>query len=175
MTTDLSFPIGRYHWPTTLTPDERGDAIRRLGALPGVFGAALVGLSAEQLDTPYRPGGWTVRQTVHHTADSHMNAYIRLKLGLTETEPTIKPYEQDEWAMLPDTAALPIDVPLALLDGVHRKMAHLYAGMTDDQFARTIRHPENGVMTLDTLLGLYAWHGDHHAAHILGLRQRMGW
>jgi hypothetical protein len=175
MSTDLSYPIGRYHWPKSLTADERAAAIGRLAALPGVMGAALLGLTDAQLDTPYRPGGWTVRQTVHHTADSHMNAYVRLKLGLTEDTPTIRPYAQDAWANLSDTAGIPLDVPLALLDGVHRKMVHLFGGMTDAQCARLIRHPENGEMSLDTLLGLYAWHGDHHAAHILGLRQRMGW
>jgi hypothetical protein len=175
MTTDLSYPIGRFQWPTLLTPAERADAIGRMAALPTTLGASVLGLDDAQLDTPYRPGGWTVRQTVHHMADSHLNSYIRLKLGLTEDTPTIKPYDQDAWAGLADTAGLPLTVPLSLLDGVHAKMVLLYRGMDDAAFARTIRHPENGLMTLDTLLGLYAWHGDHHLAHIIGLRQRMGW
>jgi hypothetical protein len=175
MTVDLSFPIGRYHWPKTLTASERADAIARMDALPSALRGALFGLDDAQLDTPYRPGGWTVRQTVHHTADSQMNAYIRLKLGLTEDHPTIKPYEQNAWADLSDVAAIDVAVPLSLIDGVHRKMVHVYRGMDDAAYARLIRHPENGDMTLATLLGLYAWHGDHHLAHIVGLRQRMGW
>jgi hypothetical protein len=175
MTVDLSYPIGRYHWPTTLTHAERADAIARLRALPAAMSGALFGLDDAQLDAPYRPGGWTLRETVHHTADSHMHSYIRLKLGLTEDTPTIKPYDQNATVNLSDTRAIPITVPLTLLGGVHTKMVHLYEGMGDAEYARQIRHPENGLMSLATLLGLYAWHGDHHLAHIVGLRQRMGW
>jgi hypothetical protein len=175
MTVDLSYPIGRYQWPKSLSASDRADAIARMEALPAAMRGALFGLDDAQLDTPYRPGGWSLRQTVHHTADSHMNAYIRLKLGLTEELPTIKPYEQNAWALLSDTSDVDMEVPLTLLDGVQRKMVHLYRGMDDAAFARQIRYPENGDMTLATLLGIYAWHGDHHVAHIVGLRQRMGW
>jgi uncharacterized damage-inducible protein DinB len=171
---DLRFPIGRADRRPSLTPAERRAAIDALAAAPKAFRAAVRGLNDEQLDTPYRPGGWTVRQLVHHVPDSHLNAYIRFKLGLTEDNPTIKPYDQDAWVALAD-CALPPDVSLDLLEAVHTRLVTLLRATPDAEFARTIQHPENGPMTLDQMLGIYSWHGRHHAAHITALRERMGW
>jgi hypothetical protein len=140
---------------------------------PGAI--AVAGLDAAQLDAPYRPGGWTVRQVVHHVPESHMNAYIRFKLGLTEDEPTIKPYDEDAWAKLPDVAVTPVETSLALLDELHLRWVTLLRLLDDAQFARTFRHPALGVIRLDGNLALYAWHGKHHTAHITSLRERMGW
>ena len=135
--------------------------------------AAVTGLSEPQLDLAYRPGGWTVRQLVHHVADSHMNGYIRLKLAVTEDEPTIKPYDQDQWVRLPDSR-LPLDVSLGILDGVHTRWSVLWRALDAGQFARMFRHPELGIVSLDHHLQLYAWHSRHHVAHITALRQRQG-
>ncbi|MGE5207232.1 MAG: YfiT family bacillithiol transferase, partial [Chlamydiota bacterium] len=131
--------------------------------------------SAQQLDTPYRPQGWTVRQVVHHVPDSHMNAYIRLKLALTESEPTIKPYDQQLWAELADTRQTPMETSLTLLECLHQRWVMLLKSIADGDWQRTFRHPELGVVRLDTNLALYAWHGRHHVAHITSLRERMGW
>jgi uncharacterized damage-inducible protein DinB len=136
----------------------------------------VAGLSREQLETPYRPGGWTIKQVVHHVPDGHMNAYTRFKLALTENEPTIKPYEEDKWAELPDSQRVPIDVSLDLLDALHTRWVTLLGAMDAADFTRTLRHPEhNRIMTLGQLLALYAWHGRHHVAHITSLRKREGW
>jgi len=137
--------------------------------------AAVAGLTPERFDTPYRPGGWTVRQVVHHVPDSHMNAYVRFKLALTENEPTIKPYEEAAWAELADSASTPADVSLTLLETLHDRWVRLLRSMTEADFARKFRHPQLGVVPLDKNLALYAWHGKHHVAHITSLRQRMGW
>ena len=137
--------------------------------------AAVAGLTPERFDTPYRPGGWTVRQVVHHVPDSHMNAYVRFKLALTEDEPTIKPYEEAAWAELADSASTPADVSLTLLETLHDRWVRLLRSMTEADFARKFRHPQLGVVPLDKNLALYAWHGKHHVAHITSLRQRMGW
>ena len=171
---DLRYPIGRADRRPSLTPDERRAAIEALAVAPEALRAAVRGLTDEQLDTPYRPGGWTARQLVHHVADSHLNAYIRFKLGLTENDPTIKPYDQDSWVTLPDSS-LPVVVSLDLLDGVHTRLVALLRATPAAAFSRTIQHPENGPMTLDLMLGVYAWHGRHHTAHITSLRERMGW
>ena len=171
---DLRYPIGRLDRRPTLTPAERRAAIDALAMAPEALRAAVRGLSEEQLDTPYRPGGWTVRQLVHHVADSHMNAYIRFKLGLTEDDPTIKPYDQDAWVALADSA-LPVAVSLDLLGAVHTRLVALLRAAPDEAVSRTIQHPENGPMTLDQMLGVYSWHGRHHTAHITALRERMGW
>jgi uncharacterized damage-inducible protein DinB len=171
---DLRFPIGRADRRPTLTPTERRAAIDALASAPDALRAAVRGLTDAQLDTAYRPGGWTVRQVVHHLADSHLNAYVRFKLGLTESDPTIKPYDQDAWVALADSK-LPIAVSLDLLDGVHTRLVTLLRATADDGFSRTIQHPENGPMTLDQMLGVYSWHGRHHTAHITSLRDRMGW
>ena len=171
---DLRYPIGRFERPAAITPELRKEWIDTLAAAPDRFQAAVRGLSDEQLDTPYRPGGWTVRQTVHHVADSHMNAFVRFRLGLTEDKPTIKPYDEKAWSELPDMR-LPIDVSLRLLDGLHERWVHLLRAQPGSAFERLIFHPENGPMTLDAMVSLYAWHGRHHTAHITGLRQRQGW
>lgn len=136
---------------------------------------AVQGLNEEQLDTPYRDGGWTLRQVVHHVPDSHLNAYTRIKLALTEPAPVIKPYDEAAWANLPDTRDVPIDVSLNLLDAVHTRWVALLHAMSDDDFRREYVHPETGRHNLDHLLALYAWHGPHHIAHITTTRQQMGW
>jgi hypothetical protein len=174
MTLDPSYPVGRFDRTAAWTAESRRAAIDDIAALPVRMREAAAGLSDRQLDTPYRAGGWTVRQVVHHVADSHMNGYIRLKLGLTEDHPTIKPYEQDRWAALPDSR-LPIAPSLAILDGVHERWTVLWRATTDGQFQRTFLHPELGPLTLETHLHLYAWHSRHHVAHVTGLRAREGW
>ena len=175
-TPDLRYPVGRYEPPAAPTPAERDHWIAEIADLPARFRAALGGLDAAQLDTPYRPGGWTVRQLAHHVADSHMNAYTRFKLALTEPEPTIKPYDEARWAELPDVQAVAPAVSLALLDALHVRWVALLRGMSPDEWQRGFRHPEHGrVMRLDHALGMYAWHGRHHTAHVTGLRERSGW
>jgi hypothetical protein len=148
--------------------------VAAIAELPMRMRAAVAGLTDAQLETPYRPGGWTVRQVVHHVADSHLHAYIRLKFALTEEQPTIKPYDQDAWAALPD-CRLPIEASLALLDGVHARWAALYRSLAPEQFERVFHHPETGLVTVDGQLQLYAWHSRHHVAHITSLRAREGW
>jgi uncharacterized damage-inducible protein DinB len=171
---DLRYPIGRSDMRSPLTAGERAQRIDAIAVTPSQLRHAVTGLSDAQLDTPYRPGGWTVRQTVHHVADSHMNAFIRFRLGLTEENPTIKPYDERAWAELADMR-LPIDLSLRLLEGLHERWVHMLQSLHSPSFERQIFHPENGPMTLDAMLSLYAWHGKHHTAHITGLRQREGW
>ena len=172
---DPRFPIGKYHPPTDVTPAVRVEAIAQIAATPQHLQAAVAGLNDSQLDTPYRHGGWTVRQVVHHIADSHMNAYVRWRLALTETEPTIKPYEEAAWAKLDDAAHFPVEVSLKLIEPLHERWVGLLRSVKDADFARTFRHPEHGVRTLDWMLFLYAWHGNHHTAHITELRKQKGW
>jgi hypothetical protein len=172
---DLSYPIGKFDWSTTVTPEMRPQVIADIAAAPARFREAVRGLNDQQLDTPYRPDGWTVRQVVHHVADSHMNSFIRCRLALTENEPTIKPYEQQEWAKLSDSRTAPVEISLQLLDSLHSRWVTMLNSLADADFSRTFRHPEAGVLRLDTNLALYSWHGRHHAAHITGLRERMGW
>ncbi|HEY2064382.1 MAG TPA: putative metal-dependent hydrolase [Gemmatimonadaceae bacterium] len=171
---DLRYPIGKLARRSTLTTDDRRAAIDAIAAAPAQLRAAVRGLSAAQLDTPYRPGGWTVRQLVHHVPDSHMNAFIRFRLALTEDHPTIKPYDEAEWAKLAD-ATMPVDISLDLLDRLHQRWVHLLRSLEDKQFRRTLNHPENGSMTLDAMLDTYAWHGRHHTAHVTSLRERSKW
>jgi uncharacterized damage-inducible protein DinB len=175
MTTDLRYPIGKFQRPSSSTAEDRRRRIEEIAGLPAALRAAVDGLSPEQLDTPYRPGGWTVRQLVHHVPDSHINAYVRFRLALTEDTPRIKPYEEARWAELPDARSLPPDVSLALLDALHDRWVTLLSALPGDAWARGIDHPENGPMTLDVLLAMYAWHGRHHVAHVTALRERMGW
>ena len=170
--TDLRYPIGRLSFDPDVTPARRLEWIGQIASAPAALRAATAGLSDPQFDTPYRPGGWSVRQLVHHVADSHMNAYIRFKLALTEPEPTIKPYDETAWAELPDTVRTPVDVSLTLLEALHRRWTALLESMTSDDFARGLIHPVNGPMTLDRVLQLYAWHGRHHTAHVTELRRR---
>jgi len=172
---DPRYPIGKYAMPAEVTPSKRAEAIREIASAPEKVRAAVVGLNDTQLDTPYREGGWTVRQVVHHLADSHMNAYMRWRLALTETEPTIKPYEESAWAKLEDAAHAPIEVSLRLLEPLHERWVRLLRSIKQDEFARTFRHPEHGVRTLDWMLFLYSWHGNHHTAHITELRKQKGW
>jgi len=172
---DLSYPIGKCEYPKSVTPEQRQQHIAVMETAPERFRNAVDGLNAAQLDTPYRPGGWTVRQVVHHLADSHMNAYIRYRLALTETAPTIKTYDEKTWAELVDARTSPVEVSLELVDSLHRRWVALLRSLTDSDFARTLNHPELGVVRLDTYLAVYDWHCRHHAAHITGLRDRMGW
>jgi hypothetical protein len=171
----LKYPIGRLSPQAEYSDREREAMVARLAAQPAALRAALNGLSDSALDTPYRPGGWTVRQLVHHVADSHLNAYIRVKLGLTEDEPTVKPYDQDAWVTLADVAAVHPSVSLSLLEGIHERLVAVLRAMQPSDFRRSIMHPENGRMTLDDVLAMYSWHGDHHIAHVQGARERNGW
>ena len=172
--TDLRYPTGRFRRVASLTPEERQAAIEEIAATPVRMRAAILGLTPEQLDTPYRPEGWTVRQLLHHVPDSHMNAYIRFKWTLSEENPTIKPYDQAAWATLADTRLTPIGVSLDLLGAVHTRWGVLLEAMKEEDWARPLMHPENGPMTLDRLLQMYAWHGRHHVAHVTELRKREG-
>ncbi len=172
---DLSYPIGKFKPESNLSPERRTELIAQIAEAPARMRAAVQGLSPQQLDTPYRPQGWTVRQVVHHVPDSHMNSYMRFKLALTESEPTIKPYEQQLWAELADSRQTPVETSLTLLECLHQRWVLLLKSMADGDWQRTFRHPELGIMRLDTNLALYAWHGRHHVAHITGLRERMGW
>lgn len=175
MSEDLSYPIGKFQRPASLNAAEFDAAVARLAAQPAQLRAALEGLNDAQLDTPYRPGGWTVRQLAHHVPDSHMNMYIRLKLALTEDTPTIKPYDQDAWVLLSDTKEIPVETSLTIFDAVHQRAISIMRSTSDADRARIFMHPENGPTRVDQLAALYAWHGDHHIAHITGLRKRMGW
>jgi len=171
---DLRFPTGKFSRPTELDAQGRANAIEIIAGTPARLRDAVSGLTAEQIETPYRPDGWTVRQVVHHVADSHLNAFIRFKLALTEDVPTIKPYDEARWAELPDTA-VPIATSLTLLDSVHERWIALLRAMTPSDFERELVHPESGRQRLDQVLALYGWHGPHHIGHITSLRQRMGW
>src|SRR3984885_8613415 len=176
MEKDLRYPIGKFHRPeAALTEDQRREFIEAIEQTPARLVSAIKNLKPEQLDTPYRPGGWTVRQVVHHVPDSHMNAYTRLKLALTEDEPTVRPYEEGLWAELADSRETPVEVSLALLEFLHLRWDILLRALQPGDFARRLRHPVNGVMTVDNLVHHYAWHGRHHVAHITSLRQREGW
>jgi len=174
-TADFSYPIGRFQKETNVTAERRQVLIDGIARLPVDMRAAVNKLSDQQLDTPYRPGGWTLRQVVHHVPDSHLNAFLRFKLALTESEPTIKPYNEKLWAELPDGRLTPVEVSLSLLENLHARWVLLLRALEPVEFSRTFRHPDIGVMTLDTQLGLYEWHGRHHLAHITSLRSRMGW
>lgn len=172
---DPRYPIGKFEMPHDVSSARRAEAIREIAGTPQKIRAAVQGLIDAQLETPYREGGWTVRQVVHHVPDSHMNAYVRWRLALTETEPTIKPYEESAWAKLEDAAHMPVEVSLKLLEALHERWVTLLRSVKDQEFARTFRHPEHGVRTLDWMLFLYAWHGNHHTAHITELRKQKGW
>jgi uncharacterized damage-inducible protein DinB len=174
-TADLRYPIGKFQRPVAFTAADRQKWIADIEALPAKMREAARGLNNQQLDTPYREGGWTVRQLLHHVPDSHLNAYCRFKLALTEDVPTIKPYDEKLWAELPDTYATPIEVSLDLLEAVHVRWVNLLKALTPAQLARKFKHPEMGELSLDQLLALYAWHSRHHLAHITELRQRMRW
>jgi len=173
---DLRFPIGRFSRPETTTAESRAAAVEAIAAMPAALRAAIAGLSEAQLDTPYRPGGWTVRQLVHHVADSHMNAYVRMKLAATEDMPAIKPYDEQRWAELPEARTLPVEVSLALIESLHTRWVAFMRALTPEQFARAVRHPDwDRPLTIDTMAALYGWHARHHVAHVTALREREGW
>src|ERR1700683_2714719 len=172
---DLRFPIGKFKRPETVSAEDRERFIAEIEAAPANLRAAVEGLADEKLNTPYRPGGWTGRQVIHHVPESHMNAYIRFKLALTENEPTIKTYEEDLWSKLPDVEKTPPEVSLGMLELLHKRWAIVLRSITPEQWNRTFRHPELGLMRIDQNLALYAWHGKHHVAHVTALREREGW
>ena len=174
-TADLRYPIGPFHFPAEVSPDDRQLFIQQIAETPANLRGALEGLSQEQIDTPYRPSGWSVRQVVHHLPDSHMNSYVRFRLALTEEEPTIRGYHEDRWAELPDARTAPVEISLGLLDALHVRWTELLRSLSKSDFTRSFRHPDLGVITLEKNLALYAWHGRHHVAQITSLRHRMGW
>lgn len=173
--TDPRYPIGKFHYEGPPSEEERKKFISEIERTPSALRTASTGLSSQQLDTPYRDGGWSARQVVHHVPESHMNAYIRFKLGLTEDEPTIKLYAEDRWARLADVQATPIEPSLALLENLHLRWVILLRNLHEEDWKRTFRHPELGLVPLEKSLALYAWHGKHHTAHITELRKRMNW
>jgi len=173
--TDMRYPIGKFHFEGPTSEEQKQSYVRDIEQAPANLRAAVKGLSDQQLDTPYRPEGWTVRQVAHHVPDSHLNAYVRFKLALTEDEPTIKPYAEDRWAQLADTQTTPLEVSLTLLDSLHVRWVRLLHSLKPDDWKRTFRHPEMGLVSLEKNLALYSWHGRHHIAHIAGLRARNGW
>jgi uncharacterized damage-inducible protein DinB len=172
---DLRYPIGEFRPAGPLSPDARNSLIARIESAPSRLRSAVAGLSDAQLDTRYRPEGWTLRQVVHHLPDSHLNSYVRFKLAVTEDNPAIRTYEEARWAELPEARTAPVALSLALLDALHTRWVLFLRNLASRDFARTFRHPEWGVVTLDWALDFYAWHGDHHIAHITTLRRRMGW
>jgi len=174
--TDLKYPVGKFDFDALIAEADHARLIDEIAATPAALRAAVTGLSRDQLETRYRPGGWTVKQVVHHVPDSHMNAYSRFKLALTEDEPTIKPYDETKWAELPDSQKVAAEVSLRLVEAIHERWVPLLRSMDSADFRRGFRHPDHGrVLTLQQVLGLYAWHGRHHVAHITTLRDREGW
>ena len=173
---DLRYPIGSFAFVSDPSPEQRVAWIRWIADAPAQLRQAVSGLSDSQLDTPFRLDGWTLRQVVHHVPDSHLNAYIRFKLALTEDVPTIKPYDEAAWATLSDARDTPIETSLTLLTSLHERWVGLLRAMAPRDYSRTLNHPDwDAPLSLDTLLALYAWHGPHHTAHITRLRERMGW
>lgn len=172
---DPRYPAGRYERRDVLSPDERATLIEQIAATPAKLREAVAGLTPQQLETRYREGGWTLRQVVHHLPDSHMNSYVRFKLALTEAMPTIRTYDEAAWAELPDSRDTPPETSLTLLESLHDRWVRLLRAMSDDDFQRTLAHPEHGPMTLDAMVALYAWHGRHHVAHITSTRAQNGW
>ncbi len=171
---DLRYPIGKFTFDGAPTEQARNKFIDDIELAPSRLRAAVQGLSQEQLDTPYRPGGWTVRQVVHHVPDSHLNAYVRFKLALTEDEPTIKPYHEDRWAELQESRTAPIEISLALLESLHQRWVLVLRSIKAEDWKRAFRHPELGAVSLEKNVALYSWHGRHHVAHITSFRERMG-
>lgn len=172
---DPRYPVGEFKRKESITESERQELIQHIADAPAKLRSAVRGLTREQLDTQYREGGWTVRQIVHHLPDSHMNAYIRFKLTMTEDQPTIKPYKQQVWAELHDAKTAPVEYSLSLLESLHERWVMFLLSLKPSDFARTLNHPESGVQHLDSVLQLYAWHSRHHVAQITSLRERMRW
>jgi hypothetical protein len=175
MPQDLRYPVGPFQRTNQLTPAERSAATDAIAEAPAKLRAAVKGLTADQLATPYRPGGWTVRQVVHHLPDSHLNAYTRFKLALTEDQPQIKTYQEARWAELVDGKDASVETSLNLLEALHERWVMLLRSLKPEDYARKLEHPELGLINLDFLLAMYSWHGRHHVAHITALRERMGW
>jgi hypothetical protein len=172
---DLRYPIGPFTFEGTVSADQRQTLIDQIAQTPEKLRAAVDALTEQQLNTPYRPEGWTVRQVVHHVPDSHLNAYVRCKLALTEEQPEIRTYFEDRWARLDDAANAPIEVSLNLLDALHRSWVLFLRSLKPDDLKRTFRHPDWGIVSMEKNIALYAWQGRHHVAHITSLRERMGW
>lgn len=172
---DLRYPIGEFEFEGPFNDNQRALFIDKIEETPAHMRSAVADLNDAQLDTPYRPEGWTVRQVVHHVPESHMNSYMRFKLAITEDEPTIKPYFEDRWAQLDDAQQAPIALSLGLLESLHGRWVWFLRTLRPADFERTFRHPEIGIVSLDKNIALYAWHGQHHVAQIAALRQRMGW
>jgi uncharacterized damage-inducible protein DinB len=172
---DPRYPIGKFIFDGPTNEEQRKKLIDDIEQAPAALRAAIKDLSPKQIETPYRDGGWSVRQVVHHVPESHMNAYIRFKLALTEDAPTIKPYMEDRWAVTPEVQSTPLEASLTLLDALHSRWVRLLRSLQPADWKRTFRHPELGSVSLEKNLALYAWHGRHHAAHITELRKRMGW
>jgi uncharacterized damage-inducible protein DinB len=172
---DPRYPIGKFAFDGPPTEAQRNQLINDIEQTPAALRAAIRNLSPEQIETPYRDGGWTVRQVVHHVPESHMNAYIRFKLALTEDEPTVKPYMEDRWADTPDVQATPLEVSLAMIEPLHTRWVRLLRSLKATDWKRTFRHPAMGIVPLEKNLALYSWHGKHHVAHITELRKKMGW
>ena len=174
-TPDLRYPVGKFTFPSIVSLEDRTNFVQQISETPARMRAAVAGLSDDQLNTPYRPGGWTVRQVVHHVPDSHLNSYVRFRLALTEDDPPVKAYYEDRWAELPDARSAPVEVSLALLESLHLRWGALLGSLADPDWKRTFKHSELGPVSLEKNAALYAWHGRHHVAHITGLRERMGW
>ncbi|MEO8130184.1 MAG: YfiT family bacillithiol transferase [Bryobacteraceae bacterium] len=172
---DLRYPVGKFTYTGPASDADLQLWLSQIAATPALLRAAVGGLSEEQLNTPYRPEGWTVRQVVHHVPDSHMNSYVRFRLALTEEHPLIKPYHENLWAELPDASSAPVDLSLNLLDSLHQRWMLLLNSLRPADLAKAFRHPEMGLVTLEKNVALYAWHGRHHVAHITSLKSRMGW
>jgi len=172
----LKYPIGKFEAPKEITAEMLSSFIQDISLFPSRLRQETANLSSTQLDSPYRPEGWTIRQLVHHCADSHMNSLIRFKLALTEENPTIKPYFEDRWAELPDGRDLPVEPSVKMLEGIHERWTHLLNSLSPEQLARTYIHPEQDrELRLDHTIALYAWHCRHHLAHVTGLKEREGW
>lgn len=172
---DPRYPIGTYEQPAAITTADRLSWIERLQQQPARLRQAVAGLSDEQLDTPYRENGWTIRQVAHHIADASMNSFFRIKLALTEDNPVIKPYEEDRWGAQIDARTTPVEASIAIVEGLHARWAVLLSSATEEEFGRTFVHPVGGVTTVEAAFSFSVWHIDHHTAHILQLRERMNW
>lgn len=172
---DLRYPIGKFKFEGPLTDAQRQDCLAKIEETPARMRAAVAGMNNEQLETPYRPDGWSVRQVVHHVPDSHLNSYVRMKLAITQDHPTIIAYDENIWAELADGRNAPVEMSLDLLDSLHQRWVVFLRSLQGDDFLRTFNHPEIGVVSVDKNIALYAWHGQHHVAHITALRERMRW
>ena len=175
MSDDIRYPVGPCVWSAELSTEQKRQHLHDIAEMPTKLRAAVAGLAPQHLDIPYREGGWSIRQIVHHIPESHMNSYLRFKLALTEIQPTVKPYDEKLWAEMPDSRSAPIGMSLDLVDALHRRWTLVLNNMTDADFEKTLRHPEIGVLNLKSVLAIYGWHSRHHVAQIVATRQRMGW